>query len=205
MKWSSFDAENKSPQVLLGFKAHFYLQRPLISRECVLCKHISCAVWLQCAADDSTSFLPFFCALQSRGQCTPSVLCSLQNLKRASFVPHHKHLWSHPTSSFIIYHSTSCLLLEQGAENREGFLQVYLLQPELWIWGLGILYRRIPLNKSSFILKREQSWKRHYKALTYTLTSLLVMDREISTGNPDCSSRQFWTADRNLALSICVH
>lgn len=79
MKWSSCNAVNESPQVLLGFKAHCCLQQPPISRGGnTHCVNLGCAVRPQRVAEDSSSFLPspMPCSPADSAACPHSPPCS---------------------------------------------------------------------------------------------------------------------------------
>lgn len=161
MKWSSCNAENESPQVLLGFEAHFCLQQFLISRDGALCKqNVRHAERLQRAAKDTVSSLPLPRALQSSGQRRLPLLPTLlppKSLQRASSDPCRQHLRSHPAASCTACCSVRCPPLEQGD-----------LPPDTsraaWLVNLGTLFPFPNAEEYPQIirtLKREECWKRH--------------------------------------------
>lgn len=162
MKWSSCNVENESPQVLLGFEAHFCLQQLLISRDWALCKHsVGHSARLQHAAKDSVSFLPLpfpvLCSavVSSAYPCSP--LCSPLNLYREPLLdPCRQRLRSHPSASHTVCCSVCCPPPEQGDLPSNTSRAV-------WFVNLGTFFlffqcRIVPLNSSSFTLKRQQCW-----------------------------------------------
>lgn len=184
MKWSSCNAVNESPQVLLGFKAHCCLQQPLISRGGnTHCVNLGCAVRPQRVAEDSSSFLP------SPMPCSPA---------DSAACPHSPPCSPHPS------HTVCCSFCHPPPKLEN-------LPPDVpkaaWSITLATLVT-LSVQKSTpkTILPLLSKGDGAEKSTTFTLESLPLLEKEIFTDNPDYQAGWFWaTGRRNLSLSVCAH